>query len=132
MPGLLRRPEELPSAPDRTFRDNRSLWNAILEERLRANVVLTRNSDGAVWGAMSLGGGQFFLNGIPAGQYTLKVLYLGFKPVEEAVTVTVRGAQVEAAQKVETNAQNGQKVRQVFLLIDKGADVNAPDGYENR
>jgi hypothetical protein len=37
---------------------------------------------------MSLGGGQFVLNGIPAGQYTLKVLYRGFKPVEEPVTVT--------------------------------------------
>lgn len=52
-----------------------------------ANVVLTRTSDNAVWGAMSLGGGKFFLNGIPAGNYELKVLYLGYKPVTEQVTI---------------------------------------------
>ena len=45
-----------------------------------ANVVLTRVADGAQWGAMSLGGGRFYLNGIPAGDYELKVLYLGYKP----------------------------------------------------
>jgi outer membrane receptor protein involved in Fe transport len=66
-----------------------TITNGETGERLDyANVVLTRTSDGAIWGAMSLGGGQFFLNGIPAGSYTLKVLYLGFKPVEQAVTVS--------------------------------------------
>jgi hypothetical protein len=66
-----------------------TISNGETGERLDyANVVLTRTSDGAIWGAMSLGGGQFFLNGIPAGSYTLKVLYLGFKPVEQAVTVS--------------------------------------------
>ena len=66
-----------------------TIRNGETSERLDyANVVLTRNSDGAIWGAMSLGGGRFFLNGIPAGSYTLKVLYLGLKPVEETVNVT--------------------------------------------
>jgi len=50
-----------------------------------ANIVLTRVSDQATWGAMSLGGGRFFLRGIPAGRYELKVLYLGYKPVTEIV-----------------------------------------------
>lgn len=50
-----------------------------------ANVVLTRVADGAQWGAMSLGGGRFYLNGIPAGDYVLKVLYLGYKPEERNV-----------------------------------------------
>lgn len=53
-----------------------------------ANVVLTRVTDQAQWGAMSLGGGKFFLNGIPVGRYTLKVLYLGYKPVTQEVEVT--------------------------------------------
>ena len=52
-----------------------------------ANVVMVDNSSGAQFGAMSLGGGRFFLNGVPAGNYTLRVLYLGFKPEERAVTV---------------------------------------------
>jgi outer membrane receptor protein involved in Fe transport len=52
-----------------------------------ANIVLTRVADNAQWGAMSLGGGKFFLNGVPAGDYVLKVLYLGYKPVTEPVTV---------------------------------------------
>jgi outer membrane receptor protein involved in Fe transport len=73
---------------------NGTIRNSETGERLDyANVVLTRNSDGAVWGAMSLGGGQFFLNGIPAGSYSLKVLYLGFKPIEQAVTVTAGSSQ---------------------------------------
>jgi outer membrane receptor protein involved in Fe transport len=73
---------------------NGTIRNGETGERLDyANVVLTRNSDGAVWGAMSLGGGQFFLNGIPAGSYTLKVLYLGFKPIEQAVTVSAGSSQ---------------------------------------
>lgn len=52
-----------------------------------ANVVLTRLSDSAQWGAMSLGGGKFYLNGVPAGDYELRVLYLGFKPVVQPVRV---------------------------------------------
>jgi outer membrane receptor protein involved in Fe transport len=62
--------------------------NAETGEKLDyANVVLTRVADQAQWGAMSLGGGRFFLQGIPAGDYVLKVLYLGYKPVERPVTV---------------------------------------------
>ncbi len=52
-----------------------------------ANVVLTRLSDSAQWGAMSLAGGKFYLNGIPEGEYELRVLYLGFKPVAQPVRV---------------------------------------------
>ena len=52
-----------------------------------ANVVLTRVADQAVWGAMSIGGGRYFLRGVPAGEYTIKALYLGFKPEEFPVTV---------------------------------------------
>ena len=50
-----------------------------------ANVVLTRVPDGTQWGAMSLGGGRFFLSGIPAGRYELRILYLGFKPVTQEI-----------------------------------------------
>lgn len=58
-----------------------------------ANVVMVNNSSGAQFGAMSLGGGRFFLNGVPAGNYTLRVLYLGFKPEERAVTVAAGESQ---------------------------------------
>lgn len=57
-----------------------------------ANVVLTRVSDQAQWGAMSLGGGRFYLQGIPAGDYVVKVLYLGFKPDEKPITLSVGDA----------------------------------------
>ncbi len=39
--GLLQRPEDVPSGPDRTFEENLPLWDAILKESLRANVVIT-------------------------------------------------------------------------------------------
>ncbi len=52
-----------------------------------ANIVLTRSADGAQWGAMSLGGGKFFLNGIPTGSYVLKILYLGYEPVNETINI---------------------------------------------
>ncbi len=52
-----------------------------------ANVVLEKIPEGTQWGGMSLGGGRFFLRGIPAGDYVLRILYLGFKPVEEEITV---------------------------------------------
>jgi outer membrane receptor protein involved in Fe transport len=53
-----------------------------------ANVVLTRTSDGSVaGGSMSLSGGRFYLRGIPEGNYVLKVLYLGYKPVNEEVRI---------------------------------------------
>ncbi len=40
---LLRCPEKNPVRPDRTYNDNKSLWNDILNERLRANIALTLN-----------------------------------------------------------------------------------------
>ena len=52
-----------------------------------ANIVLRRIPDGAQWGTMSLGGGRFFLKGLPAGKYSLKVLYLGYRPVDQEVEV---------------------------------------------
>jgi outer membrane receptor protein involved in Fe transport len=52
-----------------------------------ANVVVRAVSDGAQWGVMSLGGGRFFLRSLPAGKYVLKILYLGYKPVEQEITV---------------------------------------------
>ena len=59
-----------------------TIRNGETGERLDyANVVLESTSSGGQYGAMSLGGGRFFLNGSPAGSYTLKVRYLGFKHV---------------------------------------------------
>jgi outer membrane receptor protein involved in Fe transport len=48
-----------------------------------ANVLLVGTSRGT----MSLGGGVFYFNGMPAGSYTIKVLYLGYAPQEQTVTV---------------------------------------------
>ncbi len=69
---------------------NGTVRNVETGERLDyANVVLTSTTNkSAVWGAMSIGGGKYFLRGVPAGDYTIKALYLGYKPVELPVTVT--------------------------------------------
>ncbi len=48
-----------------------------------ANVLLA----GTTRGTMSLGGGVFYFNGMAPGTYTIKVLYLGFAPMEQTVTV---------------------------------------------
>ncbi len=48
-----------------------------------ANVLLA----GTTRGTMSLGGGVFYFN-IAPGTYTVKVLYLGYGPMEQTVTVT--------------------------------------------
>lgn len=52
-----------------------------------ANVVLTRKSDAVMWGAMTMDGGRFAFTRVPPGEYALKVLYLGFRPVDLPVTV---------------------------------------------
>lgn len=52
-----------------------------------ANVVLVKQPENTQWGSMTLGGGRFFLNGLPAGTYQIKVLYLGFKPIDEEIRV---------------------------------------------
>ncbi len=48
-----------------------------------ANVLLA----GTTRGTMSLGGGVFYFNGMQPGTYTVKVLYLGYAPMEQSVTV---------------------------------------------
>ncbi len=48
-----------------------------------ANVLLV----GTTRGTMSLGGGVFYFNNMAPGTYTIKVLYLGFAPVEQTVTL---------------------------------------------
>ena len=48
-----------------------------------ANVMLA----GTTRGTMSLGGGVFYFNGMAPGTYTVKVLYLGYAPVEKTITV---------------------------------------------
>ncbi|MCP4292122.1 MAG: TonB-dependent receptor [bacterium] len=48
-----------------------------------ANVLLVGTSRGT----MSLGGGQFYFQGMQPGTYTVKILYLGYGPVEQTVTV---------------------------------------------
>ena len=48
-----------------------------------ANVLLA----GTNRGTMSLGGGVFYFNGMPPGTYTIKVLYLGYAPQEQTITV---------------------------------------------
>jgi hypothetical protein len=48
-----------------------------------ANVLLA----GTTRGTMSLGGGVFYFNGMAPGTYTIKVLYLGFAPMEQTITV---------------------------------------------
>ncbi len=54
-----------------------------------ANVLLA----GTTRGTMSLGGGVFYFNGMAPGTYTIKVLYLGYGPMEQ--TVTVRSGDIE-------------------------------------
>ena len=49
-----------------------------------ANVLLA----GTTRGTMSLGGGVFYFNGMAPGTYTVKVLYLGYAPVEQTVTLS--------------------------------------------
>ena len=61
-----------------------------------ANVLLA----GTTRGTMSLGGGVFYFNVAP-GTYTVKVLYLGYAPMEQTVTVT-SGGTVEAVFTLET------------------------------
>ncbi|MCB1183367.1 TonB-dependent receptor [bacterium] len=48
-----------------------------------ANVLLA----GTTRGTMSLGGGVFYFNGMAPGTYTIKVLYLGYAPVEQTVSI---------------------------------------------
>ncbi len=48
-----------------------------------ANVLIK----GTTRGTMSLGGGTFYFQGLPAGSYTVQVLYLGYAPVEKVVQV---------------------------------------------
>jgi outer membrane receptor protein involved in Fe transport len=55
-----------------------------------ANVLLA----GTTRGTMSLGGGNFYFKGLPVADYTVKVLYLGYAPKEETVTVTDGGTVV--------------------------------------
>ena len=51
-----------------------------------ANIVLS-NANGDHWGTMSLGGGRFFQRDLPAGNYTITILYLGYKKVSQPVTI---------------------------------------------
>jgi len=48
-----------------------------------ANVLLK----GTTRGTMTLGQGKFYFNGLAPGTYTVRVLYLGFAPTEQTVTV---------------------------------------------
>jgi len=48
-----------------------------------ANVIIK----GTTRGTMSLGGGVFYFRGLPPGTYTVQVLYLGYEPAEQTVTV---------------------------------------------
>ena len=48
-----------------------------------ANVLIK----GTTRGTMSLGGGTFYFQGMPAGDYTIQVLYLGYAPEEKKITV---------------------------------------------
>jgi len=49
-----------------------------------ANVLLA----GTTRGTMSLGGGIFYFNNMVPGTYTIKVLYLGYAPMEQTITVS--------------------------------------------
>lgn len=53
-----------------------------------ANVLLA----GSTRGTMSLGGGNFYFNGLTPGECTVKVLYLGYAPMEKTVTVAAGGS----------------------------------------
>jgi hypothetical protein len=46
-----------------------------------ANVLIK----GSTRGTMSLGGGAFFFKGLPPGEYTIQVLYLGYAPEEQTI-----------------------------------------------
>ncbi len=48
-----------------------------------ANILM----EGTTRGTMSLGGGVFYFNGMLPGTYTIKVLYLGYAPMAQTVTV---------------------------------------------
>ncbi|MFT5234331.1 MAG: outer membrane receptor protein involved in Fe transport [Candidatus Krumholzibacteriia bacterium] len=48
-----------------------------------ANILIV----GSTRGTMTLGSGRFYFNGLGPGTYTVKVLYLGYAPVEQTVTV---------------------------------------------
>lgn len=48
-----------------------------------ANVLL----EGTNRGTLTLGGGVFYFNGMAPGTYTVKVLYLGYDPVKQTVTI---------------------------------------------
>ncbi len=49
-----------------------------------ANVLLV----GTTRGTMSLGGGLFYFQGMPPGTYVVKILYLGYAPVEQSITLS--------------------------------------------
>ena len=49
-----------------------------------ANVLLA----GTTRGTMSLGGGVFYFNGMAPGTYSIKVLYLGYAPMEKTITLS--------------------------------------------
>ncbi len=55
-----------------------------------ANVLLA----GTTRGTMSLGGGVFYFNGMAPGTYTVKVLYLGYAPMEK--TITLRSGETQS------------------------------------
>jgi len=52
-----------------------------------ANVMLI----GTVFGAMSLNDGKFTIRGLPPGSYTVKVMMMGYKPVERTGVVVEAG-----------------------------------------
>ncbi len=49
-----------------------------------ANVIIK----GTTRGTMSLGGGAFYFRNLAPGTYTIQVLYLGYEPAEETVTLS--------------------------------------------
>ncbi len=57
-----------------------------------ANVLLV----GSTRGTMSLGGGTFMFSNLEPGSYTVRVLYLGYAPVDKSVNVTPGGVQTLA------------------------------------
>ena len=52
-----------------------------------ANVMLI----GTVFGAMSLNDGKFTIRGLPPGSYTVKVMMMGYKPVERTGVIVEAG-----------------------------------------
>lgn len=57
-----------------------------------ANVLLV----GSTRGTMSLGGGTFMFSNLEPGSYTVRVLYLGYAPVDKTVSVAPGGVQTLA------------------------------------